>query len=91
MGKKAEREAPRAAAELEDPKSGAELTVLDKDLGGAVFVERLCVLARFDSIVDASGLFARERGHIERDRPPFLRRLTDRASAASVAEHRLVV
>jgi hypothetical protein len=38
LREKPQREAPRAAAEFDDPMRGAKLTVLDQERGGAVLV-----------------------------------------------------
>jgi hypothetical protein len=59
LREKAAGKPPRAAAELENPLRGTEFTVLDEDCGGAIFVERLRVLASPDAIVDAPSLFTR--------------------------------
>jgi hypothetical protein len=58
-------EPTRAAAELEDVLSVTEVTVLDEDCCGAIFVERLRVLACSDAIVDSPGLVTRQYRHPE--------------------------
>ena len=53
-----------AAAKFEDPIGAAELAMADEKLRRGVLVKRLGILPRSDAVVDAPGLFSRQRGHI---------------------------